>query len=58
MKIKNIIKLLLNQLGYKITKVNYKPQIEFATNIFSMEKALERCITRDLNIKTVIDVGA
>ncbi len=55
--IKKIVKNLLRKSGYQIKKIDQKT-IHIPKNKFSMEEGFKRCLSRGLNIATVIDVGA
>lgn len=55
--IKKIVKYLLRKRGYQIKKIDQKT-IQTPKNKFSMEEGFKRCLSRGLNIATVIDVGA
>jgi hypothetical protein len=44
-----------NKIGYQIKKIPKKN--DSVAIEFSMEAALQRCVYRGLNVKTVIDVG-
>lgn len=50
-RIKKLILYYLKRKGYELVHANFKNQ-------FSMEDALARCVSRGLQVNTVIDVGA
>ena len=54
--IKKIIKTGLSKMGYQIKRIPQKN--ESVSTEFTMKGALQRCVYRGLNVKTVIDVGA
>jgi FkbM family methyltransferase len=55
--LKKIINTGVGLFGYKIILKQKKP-LERDNNIFTMQKALERCANRGLQITTVVDVGS
>ncbi|MFD0864095.1 FkbM family methyltransferase [Sungkyunkwania multivorans] len=57
--IKKIVKKLLYKAGYKIKKIpkSYPPKKRIVEK-FSMEAALQRAVARNIEVATVIDVGA
>jgi len=57
-KIKKTLRKLVSFLGYKIQKLETPTVQNILSANYTMEAALKRCVSRGLNINTIIDVGA
>lgn len=55
---KKIIQNIFKAFGYKLQKLNSKNKEFIKDTTFTMQGALNRCVSRGLNVNTVIDVGA
>jgi FkbM family methyltransferase len=54
---KTLIKRILSQFGYTIQRIQEKP-VGVNYYPFTMAEALKRCVSRGIEVNTVIDVGA
>ena len=57
--IKNIIQSIFHRLGYQVNQLNSLPvRYVERENDFTMSCAIQRLLQRNIEIQTVIDVGA
>ncbi len=57
--IKNIIQSIFHRLGYQVNKLSSLPvRYMERENVFTMSCAIQRLVQRNIEIRTVIDVGA
>ena len=57
-RIKKIIQGIFKIFGYKISNLNAQTIVFKHSTTHTMKEAIKRCVSRGLNVNTVIDVGA